>query len=480
MASATSVITPVAALAIAPTAATEAPATPVPPTIITGEAETETELPQALKWQVARADEDYDGITVEARRITVDANRVSSDSFPMAAWVGRETAAFRLPPSRLALDPGDVIALDHDGRLVEMRILSLSDAEARGVEDIRQDRDVYDQPPGSLRATSLARPVVFGAPLVEIMDLPQLREDHIPHHPLIAAHARPWPGQMAVFRSAEADGFELLSTFTTRARMDALAADLYAGSLSRLDLGNSVHIDLLTGTFESVTDTRLFGGDNTLAVAQPGGGWEILQAGEAELIAPGRYRLSRLLRGQRGTDADMAPMVPTGALVVVLDELLADLPVAEADLGLPWNWRIGPANRPVSDDSYMAQTFTPAAVGLRPFSPVHVEQPWRRARVPGDLTIRWIRRDRSLAADNWNAVEIPMTETSEAWQVDILDGATVLRSLTAATPSAVYTSAQQTADWGAPLGPGSSLDIRVAQIGQAFGAGAAPVTTLWF
>ncbi|MDR0807768.1 MAG: hypothetical protein LBE86_01330, partial [Gemmobacter sp.] len=97
-----------------------------------------------------------------------------------------------------------------------------------------------------------------------------------------------------------------------------------------------------------------------------------------------------------------------------------------------------------------------------------------------DLTIRWVRRDRSLAADNWNAVEIPMTESSEAWQVQILDGMTVLRSLTASTTSALYTSAQQTADWGAPLEPGAALDIRIAQIGQAYGAGAAPVTTLWF
>jgi hypothetical protein len=95
----------------------------------------ETELPQALKWQIARADEDYDAALVEARRITVDTTRIASESFPMAvppeeaerrcrralmeAWVGRETAAFRLPPSRLALDPADVIRLAHDGRLVE-------------------------------------------------------------------------------------------------------------------------------------------------------------------------------------------------------------------------------------------------------------------------------------------------------------------------------------------------------------------------
>lgn len=27
----------------------------------------------------------------------------------MEAWIGRESATFRLPPSRLALDPADVI-----------------------------------------------------------------------------------------------------------------------------------------------------------------------------------------------------------------------------------------------------------------------------------------------------------------------------------------------------------------------------------
>jgi hypothetical protein len=40
----------------------------------------ETELPQALKWQVARADEDYDAALVEARRITVDTTRIASES----------------------------------------------------------------------------------------------------------------------------------------------------------------------------------------------------------------------------------------------------------------------------------------------------------------------------------------------------------------------------------------------------------------
>jgi hypothetical protein len=160
-------------------------------------------------------------------------------------------------------------------------------------------------------------------------------------------------------------------------------------------------VDLVSGTLESVTDMALFGGANVLAVESAPGVWEILQAGSAELIAPGRYRLTRLLRGQCGTELAMGHPVPAGARVVVLDSLLADLPVAEADLGIPKNWRIGPASKPVSDETYVARGFAPEGIGLRPFAPVHVEQPWRKARVPGDLTIRWTRRDQSLAADGW-------------------------------------------------------------------------------
>ncbi|WP_347268124.1 glycoside hydrolase TIM-barrel-like domain-containing protein [Paracoccus sp. (in: a-proteobacteria)] len=456
----------------------------------------ETELPQSLKWQVARADEDYDAITVEARRITVDATRVSSDSFAVAvppeeadrrcrralmeAWIGRESASFRLPPSQLALDPGDVIALNHDGRLVDYRILTTADAEARSLTAIRQDRGAYDLPPGTPRPASLTQPVVFGAPDVAFLDLPQLSETQVAHHPLVAAQATPWPGTMAVYRSPEASGFELLTSFSTRARMGVLTADLYSGPVSRFDHGNSVYVDMRSGTLESVTDLRLFRGANSIAIAQPGGGWEILQFGNADLTGPGQYRLSRLLRGQRGTEGDMAPMVPAGARVVVLDAMLAPLAVTEAELGLPWNWRIGPASRPVNDASFAALTFTPRGIGLRPFAPVHVEQPWRHAREPGDLTIRWKRRDRAIAADSWNTTEVPISEAGEVWQVEILNGAAVKRVLTAASTSALYTAAQQIADWGAPLRPGDSLRIRIAQIGQAFGPGAATTTTLWF
>jgi hypothetical protein len=176
----------------------------------------------------------------------------------------------------------------------------------------------------------------------------------------------------------------------------------------------------------------------------------------------------------------MGNPAPAGARVVVLDTALASLPMAEVDLGIPWNWRIGPASRPVSDETYVAQSFTPVGVGLRPFSVAHVEQPWRRPRTPGDLTIRWTRRSRALAADSWGGLEVPLAEEIEAYEVEILDGATVKRVLSTATTSVVYIGADQTADWGALLGPGDMLDIRIFQLSALVGRGAPKTVTLTF
>jgi hypothetical protein len=454
----------------------------------------ETELPQALKWQVLNAEEDYDAMTVEARRATAEAQRVTSESFALATiasdadlrcrqalleeWVGRETASFRLPPSRIAIDPGDVVQLDHDGRLTALRLSSAADAGARTIEAVRTDSAAFGLAPGPDRQPRAPRPVVYGPPSVAFLDLPQLRESVAPHQPLVAAHAVPWPGRLAIWKSPGEDGFELVTVLGRPARMGRLVADLYPGPTSRFDLGNVAILDLAFGSLASVTDVALFGGSNALALEAGPGAWEVLQFGVAELIAPARYRLSRLLRGQRGTEGAMGAPTSAGARIVVLDDALAPLPVSEAALGLEANWRVGPAQKPVSDRSYRALTFAPEGVGLRPFSVGHVEQPWRKTREAGDLVIAWTRRSRALAADSWTAPEAPLAEESEAYEVEVRDGLTVKRMLAASTTSVIYTAAQQTADWGALLGPGDTLDIRIFQLSALIGRGTPKPVTL--
>ena len=176
----------------------------------------------------------------------------------------------------------------------------------------------------------------------------------------------------------------------------------------------------------------------------------------------------------------MRDPVPAGARVVVLDTAVAPLSIAEADIGLAYNWRIGPVAKAPSDAAYAALTYTPTGIGLRPYAVAHIHQPWKHARQPGDLEIRWIRRTRSPAGDSWTMADAPLYEESERYEVDILGGGNVLRTLSSNAPSVTYTGAHQTADWGALLGPGDQLDIAVFQISAIFGRSAPKAATLYF
>lgn len=237
---------------------------------------------------------------------------------------------------------------------------------------------------------------------------------------------------------------------------------------------------MLSGTLTSITDLELFAGSNTLAIESAAGVWEIVQFANAELVSAGRYKLTRLLRGQRGTEGAIGNPAPQGARVVVLDADIAPLTIASTDLGIAYNWMVGPASEDLTDLSYAQVAFTPRGIGRRPYSVSHISQPWKFARMPGDLTISWTRRTRAPAGDSWDSIEVPLFEDAESYEVDILDGATAKRILASNTASVVYTGAQQTADWGALLEPGDSLQVRLFQVSQQFGRGAPKLETLYF
>ena len=294
-------------------------------------------------------------------------------------------------------------------------------------------------------------------------------------------HAVPWPGRIAAWTSPGEDGFTLAATLGRPARMGRLVSPLYAGPTSRFDLGNVAIVDLAYGTLASVTDLALFAGANALAVEAAPGVWEVLQAGVAELIAPGRYRLSRLLRGQRGTEGAIGSPAPAGARVVVLDEALVALPVPEAALGLEANWRFGPASKPVADRSYRQLGFTPEGVGLRPFSvgprsaAVAHRARARRSHDRLDPPLAGARRrqlDRRRGAARRGARGLrgrgPRRRRGGP------------RRWPRPRPASTYTAAQQLADLGALLGPGDTLSIRIFQLSALVGRGAPASVTLEF
>jgi hypothetical protein len=213
----------------------------------------------------------------------------------------------------------------------------------------------------------------------------------------------------------------------------------------------------------SVGEAGALGSASLFALGGPDGAWEIISAGSAEMIGPRRYRLSGLLRGLGGTERLANRVAPAGAWVVRLDEAIVPVASHPADLGSACLYRIGPADRDHADPAYVQIAATVGGTALMPLAPVHV----RGKRTAGGIEITWIRRTR-LGGDNWELAEIPLAEERELYAVEILDGASVLRSVEVSAPMALYAADDELADFGAPQ---TSLAIRITQVSAAIGRG---------
>jgi hypothetical protein len=158
----------------------------------------------------------------------------------------------------------------------------------------------------------------------------------------------------------------------------------------------------------------------------------------------------------------MLGAIPAGSRFVLLDLGLTPVALTRDSIGLPFNWRYGPARRDIAHPSYASAVHAFVGLGLRPLSPVHV----RGRRLGGDLVLSWIRRTR-VGGDAWLASDVPLAEEAESYEVDVLSGSTVVRTLASSAPGVTYAAAEQAADFGTPP---ASVTVRVHQIG-ALGRG---------
>jgi hypothetical protein len=89
------------------------------------------------------------------------------------------------------------------------------------------------------------------------------------------------------------------------------------------------------------------------------------------------------------------------------------------------------------------------------------------AQTSGDVTISWVRRAR-IDGGLRDFVEIPLMEQAEQYQLQIFNGATVVRNWLVTTPNTTYLLADQIADFG--LNP-SVLTVAVTQLSTWVGQG---------
>ncbi|HYG27536.1 MAG TPA: glycoside hydrolase/phage tail family protein, partial [Caulobacteraceae bacterium] len=372
------------------------------------------------------------------------------------ATAARDEAVVHISPLKaLALEAGDVIEMEEvEGRWRVVRLDLDENPKA-----VLQACEPAEAPVGVLPDWTPPPAVEpAGPPVLHLMDLPPLPGAEEDARPLVALACDPW-------RSMDVHAGVSTGALTVRARSSQSAAvgetlnALEVGPLWRLDRASRLQVRLEGALLESRELDAVLAGANALAVFTSAGEWEVVQFTTATAIAQDCWELSGLLRGQCGSDAAMAPTA-AGAPVVLLDEALARASVALGERGLPLIWRAAPAGGPAAGLAMTEAAFTWRGLALRPWAPAHL----RVAEETGGLAITWVRRAR-LYGDLWDA-EPPLSEESERYLVEVLDGEVVVRAEEVTEPAFLYTTAMQAED-------GAATAVRVAQYSASFGWGAA-------
>lgn len=444
----------------------------------------ESELPREMALGFSDGEFDYRSASVTSRQLVgtfsrkaeVDLAMVMSrpqaqrlaDVCLQSLWTQREIIDVAVRPGLLALEAGDLVTLADDGDACLYRIDRISDGAERKLTATLVEPSIYDARPARRAPRLWPQPLLPGKPQVTVLDLAIAPDDPAPLQ-YLAVFADPWPGPMALWRS-QAGGFSCERLLARAAIVGSTLDPLAAGPLGLFDLSNSLRVSVSGGALSSLDDVSVLGGANLAAIGGPDGAWEIIGFSLADLVAPGTYRLSRLLRGLGGEDMLAARNLASGAPFVLLDEAVVALATGVSSLGVAQVWRVGPASRDFADASVIEFTAMPGPKALMPLSPVRATA----TRTAAGVVVSFVRRGRR-EADAWEPLDIPLGEDSETYGLDILRAGAVVRQLNGTAPSILYPAAAELSDFGAPQ---SSLAIALRQMSARVGAGFVRQATL--
>lgn len=450
----------------------------------------ELELPQRVNVTYIDRPFNYDPVTQVSQRQVVRAVDQVTINLPIVmgatrakqiaditlygTWKERTSFTLTLPPKYVRIEPTDIITATVNNVPHEMRVLK-TDMEANGVMKISavaEDISSYDfyTPPGET-SSNLQPPVLVPGTLVQFIDAPPLPTDTSSNQGLlrigVAADGANWNGA-AIYRSddgGEAGGntFQVLAGLDGAATFGAIITNLAAGPFETWDRVNEVEVILTAGSLASVSELAVLNGANAALI-----GNELIQFENAQLIGENTYKLTKLLRGRQGTEWAIGTHA-AGERFLAITPALYTTAIANNLIGRQLFYKGVSVGNSLGNTDEMAFTYT--GRNLKPFAPVHVTG---SRDGPGNLTISWIRRSR-VDAEWRDGVGIPLGEESEAYEVDILDGSTVVRTIPITSPTASYSATDQATDFGSAQ---SSIDVTIYQLSAVIGRGYAASATV--
>jgi hypothetical protein len=444
----------------------------------------EMELPRELEVLYLDRLNDYNTATQRASRQATEARSKDAMSLSLvlsdqdakkiaesqlaSRWISRVRYRFTLPVRYAALEPGDVVSLSIAGRDHVVRIESVQFGKPGMLKlvAVAEDAEVYDFAVAGAGGGAAGEAFAPTAETrLEILDIPALPGDGASEARVRFAAAgmgRNWPG-CGVYRLDTA-GDTLWLSLEQPCVIGTTLTTLDVAEAVRIDAANTLDVALLgDAVLGTVTEREMLDGANAALV-----GDEVIQFMTATPLGAGKYRLGGLLRGRLGTEDTIAEHV-AGERFVLLDATLGAFTFQPEQKGKLYDVAGVTFGEAVSGVS--AIQFQPVLRALMPYAPVHVTG---LRDGSGNLAMAWVRRARMNGG--WQDYQdVPLSEVDERYDVEILNGSTVVRQWRTTSPIATYSVAEQTADFGAPQ---ASVSVRISQISALVGRGVAAEVAL--
>lgn len=336
----------------------------------------------------------------------------------------KEEGVIHLPFRYIALDSGDGFNINLDSRTIKCQATKVSVGDDITVDFISFSPYVFLLEKGTSDVVLSKNNYAFGTINLILLNIPSLTvEEANIGAPRIAAVSDPWPGSVDIYKEVGAATYTLINTHNYRNKVGQLLYDFYSGPTGIWDDGNELYVSMFYGTLLSASsDVTVLNSPIVVAIENADGECELVQFANAEFQGSGVYKLTRLLRGQLGTDYAMRDYVAAGANIVVIDNDVTALNISDSSYSTENTYLYGPGPYDYTHDSYTTQTFTGNKAGLKPYSPCSF-----RIDRQADTTwlLSWKRRTR-FNGDSWDQTEVPLNEEFEQYRLKVYEGETLI------------------------------------------------------
>jgi hypothetical protein len=483
----------------------------------------EYELPRSETITYVSQTQDYQSNTQREQRAVTSSNLDESTNVPIVMadaeaktrvqtmlwerWTKRQQFTWSTDYKYLAVEPGDVVTLNHqNGETYAVRVTKVQ-LDGKGTLAFTGDLSVSAIYPNvaaqvSQGGAALGFPVqsldYSGPTVLAVMDLPPLRSQDTSPGLYVAAcgYASNWPGCYVDISRDDVNFSQAMSVVgrTPIGTCTTALGNFFGGNVP--DELNSVSVALADTSLSlsSVSYTSFVNGANAALV-----GSELVYFRSATQTGPGQYTLTGLLRGLGGTEWAMGTHVATERFVLLQSSTVSSLGINLTDIG-------GTLYFETFLNNLLGQTPTgqtsvqPAVARVKPLSPWQLGAGHGSSVSASDIVVQWLRRAR--VNTQWlSNTDVPLDESVESYLVSVHAGSALKRQYvlsnapTAAgwagggpspaqtyppfsspsVPTFVYTAAMATNDG---FSAGNSITFQVQQNSDQGVLGYAATTTI--